>query len=277
MKTKLFSVLVACGISASAQLKVPAPSPLQTIRQSFALSEIMIEYSRPSAKSRVVYGDLVPYGKLWRTGANASTKIAFGEDVQVEGTAIPSGTYALYTIPGKDSWELLFYKDLSLGGNVADYKKENEVASIQVKPSALSEKVETMTFGIADLTSNSARINLDWENTRVSLTVKAEIDERVMKGIEKALERDTRPYFQAASYYYDNNKDLAKAEEWINKATEQNPKAYWVYTLKAKIHLKQNKKKEALAAAQKANELATNAKDDNYIKQTEKLIADSKK
>jgi tetratricopeptide (TPR) repeat protein len=276
-KLLLASVVVFSATAAAQQLKVPAPSPQQTIRQSFALSDIMIEYSRPGAKNRVVFGDLVPYNEMWRTGANASTKIAFGEDVKVEGTAITSGTYALYSIPGKDKWEILFYKDLTLGGNTADYKKENEVARITVKPSALAERVETMTFNISDMTPNSARINLEWENTRVSLNVTSEIDERVMKGIDKALEKDTRPFYQAASYYYDNNKDLNKAAEWVNKATEQNPKGYWIWTLKSKIHARQGNKKEALAAAEKANLLAREAKDDNYIRQTDKLIADNKK
>ena len=275
---KLITLLFGTGMAftAYAQLKVPAPSPFQRITQAFALSEIQIEYSRPGMKNRVVYGELVPYGEIWRTGANASTKITFGEDVKVEGVAIPSGTYALYTIPNKDSWEILFYKDLKLGGNVDEYKKENEQARFTVKTGTNCERVETLTFSIADVTSTEAVIRLDWDNTRISMKVQAEIDDRVMKSIDKALEKDTRPFYQAASYYYDNNKDLMKAEEWVNKATEQNPNAYWIWTLKAKIHTKQKNKKEALAAAQKAKTLATEAKDNNYIRQADQLIAQNK-
>lgn len=278
MKNLTTLLFAACAVSSSyaQQLKVPAPSPSQSIKQSFALSEITIEYSRPSARNRVVYGDLVPYNQMWRTGANASTKIGFGEDVKVEGVAIPSGTYALYTIPKKDAWEVIFYKDLTLGGNVDEFKKENELARFTVKPTSLNERVETMTFSFADMSATQAAIRLDWENTRISLNVQADIDSRVMKNIDKALEKDTRPYYQAASYYYDNNKDLAKAVEWVNKATEQNPKAYWVWTLKAKIHAKQKNKKEALAAAEKAKQLASEEKDDNYVKQAEKIIAENK-
>ena len=139
--TKTFKTLVpalalsiASTFQSNAQLKVPAPSPSQTIKQAFALSEISVDYSRPSAKNRVIYGDLVPFGKLWRTGANGATKITFGEDVKFEGTAITAGTYALYSIPNKDSWEITLYKDLTLGGNVADYKTENEVARVKVTP-----------------------------------------------------------------------------------------------------------------------------------------------
>ncbi len=118
-KIKTISAAIAISamsLTSQAQLKTPAPSPLQTIKQSFALSEIGIEYSRPSAKGRVIYGDVVPFGKLWRTGANGSTKISFGEDVKVEGQNVPAGTYALYSIPNKDNWELMLYKDLTLGG-----------------------------------------------------------------------------------------------------------------------------------------------------------------
>lgn len=279
MKNILPAALLLAGtaVMSAQQLKVPAPSPFQSIKQNFALSEITIEYSRPSAKNRVVFGDVVPFGKIWRTGANASTRIGFGEDVKVEGTAIPSGTYALYTIPNKDSWELLFYKDLTLGGNVNEYKKENEVARITVKPTAICEKVETMTFDIADMSSSQASIRLNWENTRVTFTVKTEIDDRVMKGIDKALEKDTRPYYQAASYYYDNNKDLAKAAEWVDKAISQNPKAFYMYLLKAKIKAKQGDKKAALAAAEQVIPLAKEAKNDDYVRMAEKFIADNKK
>jgi hypothetical protein len=277
MKKILSAAVVLCAAATmNAQLKIPAPSPLQTIKQAFGLSEIGIEYSRPGAKKRVVYGDVVPFGQIWRTGANASTKLMFGEDVKIEGVAIASGTYALYTIPNKDSWEILIYKDLTLGGNVDEYKKENEIASFTVKPTSICEKVETLTFDIADITPTKAVIRLDWENTRVSFNVQADIDSRMMSNIDKALEKDTRPYYQAASYYYDNDKDLTKAADWVTKATEQNPKAYWVWTLKAKIHAKQKNKKEALAAAQTALALAKEAKDDSYIKQDEKLIAENK-
>ena len=139
-------------ISLSAQqLKVPAPSPLQTIKQAFALSDISIEYSRPSVKGRVIFGDVVPFGKIWRTGANASTQITFGEDVRIEGTSIAAGTYALYTIPNKDAWEIMLYKDLKLSGNVADYKKENEVLRFSAKSTYQANKTETFTITVADI------------------------------------------------------------------------------------------------------------------------------
>ncbi|MCC6837129.1 MAG: DUF2911 domain-containing protein [Bacteroidia bacterium] len=259
------------------QLKVPAPSPLQTLKQAFALSEITIEYSRPSVKGRTIYGDVVPFGKVWRTGANSSTKITFGEDVKVEGKDVAAGTYAIYSIPNKDSWEIMLYKDLTLGGNVAEYKAENEVVKVKITPTALSTKVETFSINVADITANTCAIELIWDKTRVAFNVTAEIESKIMKNIETTMNKDSRPYYQAASYYYENNKDLAKALEWVNKAVEQNPKAYWVVLLKAKIQLKSKDNKGAIATAEQAMALAKEAQDDAYMKMSEKLIAEAKK
>ncbi|MBK7432083.1 MAG: DUF2911 domain-containing protein [Bacteroidetes bacterium] len=204
-----------------------------------------IEYSRPSVKGRVVFGDLVPFGKIWRTGANSATKITFGDDVKVEGLALKAGTYAMYTIPNKDSWEILFYKDLTLGGNVADYKAADEVLRVKGK-------------------------------VKVSFNVTTEIDEKVMKNIDAALEKDSRPYFQAANYYYENNKDLTKALGWVNTAIEQNPKAYWMSHLKAKIQVKMKDSKGAIESAEKSMALAKEDGNDDYVKLNENLIKDAK-
>ena len=181
-KLTLAIALVAMSIfSAGAQtLKTPSPSPLQTLKQAFALSDITIEYSRPSAKGRVVFGDVVPFGKIWRTGANGATKITFGEDVKVEGTKVAAGTYAVYSIPNKDNWEIMLYKDLKLGGNVADYKKENEVLRMVVKTSAVTEKVETFTINVANITPTTSWIEFTWEKTRVNMNIVADIDSTIM-------------------------------------------------------------------------------------------------
>jgi hypothetical protein len=278
LKTITSTVAIAALTSTSlnAQLKVPAPSPLGTVKQAVGLSDITIEYSRPGVKNRVIFGDVVPFGKVWRTGANAATKITFGEDVKVEGNAVPAGTYAIYTVPNKDNWEVMLYKDLTMGGNVADYKKENELLRFTAKPKSLSEKVETFTIDVADVTASSANIEMNWEKTRVSFSVVSDIDSKIMKNIETNVVNDNRPYFQAASYYYDNNKDLAKASEWADKAIASNPKAFWMVMLKAKIQAKQNDKKGAVASAEKVIALATEAKNDDYVAMAKKLIAENK-
>ena len=273
----LFLITSGSMITSAQTLKVPAPSPLQTIKQAFALSDITIEYSRPGAKGRVVYGDVVPFGKVWRTGANSTTKITFGEDVKVEGNAVAAGTYGIYTVPNKETWEIMLYKDVTLGGNVADYKKENELLRFTVKPTSIANKVETFTMNFTDVTPTNTNIELVWESTRVAFSVTADIDSKIMKNIETALAKDSRPYFQAAGYYYDNNKDLKTALEWANKATEMNPKAYYMFMLKAKIELKMKDNKAAIATAEKVITLAKEDKDDAYVNQATKLIAEAKK
>lgn len=260
----------------SQALKTPTPSPMQTLKQGFALTDISIEYYRPSAKGRTVFGDVVPFGKIWRTGANGATKMTFGENVKIQGKEVPAGTYAIYTIPNKDNWEVLIYKDLKLGGNVNDYKQENELMRFTVPVVNMNDHVETFTVNVANIQASSCAIELTWEKTKISFNVIAEIDQVIMASIDKAMNVDSKPYYQAASYYYENNKDMAKALEWITKAVDQNPKAYWVALLKAKIELKSGDKKAATTSAQKVIELAKEAKNDDYVKMAEKLISEAK-
>ena len=270
--------LAACSSTVNAQtLKLPAPSPKQTLEQDFALSNIKIEYSRPSAKGRTIYGDLVPYGKMWRTGANQSTKITFGEDVKVEGKELKAGTYALYTIPNKDSWDIMFYKDLTLGGNTSEYKTENEVLRVQAKPTALANAVETFTINVNNIKPSSADVEMLWASTRVAFNVTSDIDERIMKNIEANVVKDNRPYYQAANYYYENNKDLNKALEWASKAAENNPDAYWILHTKAKIQMKLKDYNGAIATAEQSKSKATADKNDDYVKMNDALIADARK
>ncbi len=278
LKSTLLALAILAGQTSFAQgLKIPAPSPGQTIKQAFALSDVTIDYSRPSAKGRVIYGELVPFGKIWRTGANGATKITFGEDVKVEGNDLKAGTYALYTIPNKDSWEILFYKDLTLGGNVADYKKENEVLRFVVKPTVINSMVETFAINVSDITSSTANIELVWEKTRVAFKIASDIDAKIMKSIESNVIKDNKPYYQAARYYYDTDKDMVQAGLWADKAIESNAKAYWVVLLKAKIQLKAGDKKGAATTAAQVIALAKEDKNDDYVKMGEEVIAASKK
>lgn len=271
------SLFGSFAFTASAQLKTPAPSPTQTLDQAFGLSNIKIEYSRPSAKGRVIFGDLVPFGKVWRTGANASTKITFGDTVKIEGMKLAPGTYALYTIPGKESWDIMFYKDLKLGGDIAEYKVENEVLKVKVKPVVMPVKMETFTMNVSDITANSANLVLVWENTRVPIKVTTDIDAQIMKNIEKQVIGDSRPYYAAANYYYENDKDLKQAKEWAAKAFEANPKAYWIVHLQAKICMKMKDYACAISNAEKSRALAVEDKDDTYVANNDKIIAEAKK
>jgi hypothetical protein len=273
----LVSLLSLFNVTAQQTLKVPAPSPTQTLKQNFALGEITLEYSRPSIKGRTVFGDLVPYGKIWRTGANASTKITLTDDVKIEGKDVKAGTYAVYSIPNKDSWDITLYSDLTLNGNTSSYKPESEVLRVTVKPTALAAKVETFTIVLADVTSTSLTLELLWDKTRVPVKITSDIDARIVKNIETSLATDSRPYFQAASYYYETDKDLNQALTWVNKAVEQNPKAFWVLMLKARIQLKLKDNTAATASAEQVVTLATEAKNEDYVKMGNELIATAKK
>lgn len=271
-------LLTLCSLSiAQAQLKIPAASPAQTTKQSFALGDITLEYSRPAIKGRTVFGDLVPYDKVWRTGANSTSKITFSMDVKLEGKDVKAGTYGLLTIPGKNSWEVMLSKDLTLGANVGNYKLENEVVRVQVKPTKLANKVENFTINIADILSSSATLEIMWDKVRVPVAITADIDQTITKNIDASMASEKPAYFEAASYYYETNRDLKQALGWATKATELNPKAFWIMLLKARIELKLKENASAIASAEKTVALATEAKNADYVKMATDLIASAKK
>jgi len=273
-----FAVLLALGapVVHAQQLKTPAPSPSQTVKQAFGLGEITIDYSRPLARGRAIFGDVVPYGQVWRTGANGTTKITFSEDVMIEGKAVKAGTYGLYTIPGADSWTIMLYKDLMLNGNVASYKQEDELLRVSVKPMASGRYVQSFTIGLDEVAASSATLQIMWEKTIVPVKVTTDIDTRVMKSIETAMKPDdTRPYFAAANYYYENDKDLKQALVWADKAIEQN-KAFYIVHLKAKIQMKMKDYAGAIRTAEESKALAQTAKNEDYVRMNEKIIAQAK-
>ena len=273
MKKIFFVLLIAalCQSASFAQLRTPAPSPAQTIKQDFALSSIELSYSRPGIKGRKVYGDLVPFGNVWRTGANQATTITFGEDVTIGGTKIPAGKYGLLTIPEKANWTLIITKQTDVTSPAA-YKKENDVARVTAKATSIPNKVETFTMQFANIKPGSCELQILWENTMVSLPITADVDSKVMAQINAAMTGANPPYFAAAGYYFDNGKDLAKAQEWAQKAVDANPKAFYMYHLLAKIQAKSGDKKAALATANKSIELSKEAKNDDYVALNEKLI-----
>lgn len=277
MKKYLFVLLAFCSIHSFsyAQLKTPAPSPAQTVKQDFGLSNIELSYSRPGKKGRKVIGDLVPYDKVWRTGANQATTLTFGEEVIIGGKTVPAGKYGLLTIPGKDSWTIIITKQLDVTSPDA-YKKESDIVRISSKPIALKDAVETFTILFANITPTSCELHIMWENTAVVLPIKVDIEKKVMAQIDEAMKTDKPPYFAAASYYFDNGKDLKKAKEWVVKAVEADPKAFYMVHLQAKIQSKLGDKAGAIATAKRSIELSKEAKNNDYVALNEKLIASLK-
>lgn len=279
MKKLILSTAIALiGMSAFAQIKTPQPSPMATVKQAFGLGEITINYSRPSMKGRTIFGDLVPYDKIWRTGANNSSKITFSDDVMIEGMKLPAGEYAIYTIPGKTEWTVIFHKNLKMWGlgEPGDYKEENDALRVKVKPSTLTYTVETFTIGISDIGTNTCVLNIGWDKTKVGLKVSTDIDTKIMASIEKTFNPkvDANSYFQAASYYYESGKDLNKALEWVNAAIAMRAEAYWMVHLKAKILKKMNNNPAAIEAAKLSREIALKDGNDDYVALNDKLIAE---
>ncbi len=275
-KSFLATALLASVHTGFAQsLPTPPPSPSQTLKQQFATSFVELEYSRPGKKGRKIFGDVVPFGKVWRTGANAATTIEFGENVTIDHTKIEKGKYGLLTIPGENEWQVILTKDLNVTSATA-YKIENDIVRIPVKPVLLNDAVETFTIDVQNIKPTQADIQLKWDKTLVSFTITADIDATIMKAIDKEMAADKRPYHQAATYYYENNKDLNKALEWSTKAVEISPYAFWMSHLKAKIQYKLKDYNNAIASAELSLTKAKEASNDDYVKMNEKLIAEIK-
>ncbi|MBC8109741.1 MAG: DUF2911 domain-containing protein [Verrucomicrobia bacterium] len=283
MKKILICAVLALALNnlQAQTIKTPAPSPTQVLKQDFALSFIEIAYSRPGMKARnPIFAEksaktVVPFGELWRTGANRATRVSFGEDVKVAGNAIKAGDYALYTIPGKMEWEIIFNKGVNNGGTNG-YKKEDDVVRFKVKPMTIATPVETFTMQIANVNANSCEIHIIWEKTAVAIPVMADVDTKVMASIDNAINKDNKPYFAAAQYYYDNGKDMNQALTWADKAIESNPNAYWMYLLKARIQAKMGDKTGAAATSAKSKELATKEGNNDYVRMNDELMSSLK-
>jgi hypothetical protein len=268
-------ILSLCTICfcAAQNLVTPQPSPTENIKQNFGLSQIEISYSRPGVKGRNIFGDLVPYNKVWRTGANNATTITFGDDVTINGTKIPAGKYGLLTIPAPDEWTIIFTKQTDVTSPAA-YKQDQDVLRVSAKPFQLPFSIENFTISFNNITSNSCNLEMMWDNVYVQIPISTDIDTKIMTQIKEIMEGDNRPYFQSALYYIDNGKDLNQAVEWLDKAIAQNPDGYFIYYQKARALAKLGKKQDAMAASNKSIELAKQAKNDDYVTLNEKLQKD---
>jgi tetratricopeptide (TPR) repeat protein len=277
---KLFLSLIACAIVSSAafsqnNLKIPAPSPPSTVKQDFGLSYVEVSYSRPGVKGRQIFGDLVPYDKVWRTGANNPTTITFGDEVTIGGKNIPAGKYGLLTIPGQQEWTIIITKATDVS-NASAYKEADDVVRVKAKAEEMPIPVETFLITFSNIKPTSMDAMLIWDKTIISFPITTEVDSKVMAQIDQLMKTDKPPYFQAGMYYLENGKDLNKAVEWMDKATQENPKAFWAYHAKANAFAKLGKKKEALEAAQKSMDLAKEVRNEDYVALNEKLIASLK-
>lgn len=274
----ILSVAILTTTVLQAQIQTPAPSPGAKIEQTVGLTDISIEYSRPGKKGRELFVDIEAWGKPWRTGANASTKITFSDDVKIEGNEVPKGTYALYSIPDKENWTVMLYKDLTLGGNMSQYDTVQELVRFQVKTVIMEGvEMENFAFIIDEIKDNSATIGFTWGKYYVPFKVETEVDAIVMAAIEETMAGPSRnDYYQSARYYYNTDKDINQALTWVKKANEMEAK-YWQLRLEAQIQAKLGDKNRALSKIADSSAAAKEAGNDDYAKANEKMAEEWRK
>jgi Protein of unknown function (DUF2911)/Tetratricopeptide repeat len=275
MRKILLLLAIGCSLllSAPAQtLRTPSPSVPQFIRQDFGLSNIELSYSRPGVKGRKIFGDLVPFDKVWRTGANQATTLTFGDTVTIGGVPIAPGKYGLLTIPGANEWTFIITHQTDVTQPAA-YKQDQDIVRVHATPHQLPFTVETFTLEFSGITANSCNLDLLWDNIAVGIPINTNTDNKVMAQINNTLIRDDRPYYQAAFYYLENGKDLNKALEWFDKAIAQDPTAFFAVYQKARCLAKLGRKQEAIATAQKSIELSKQASNNDFVILNQKLIA----
>ena len=273
-KTLLALVVILSSFGSQAQVLTPQPSPKCTLNQMVGLTDVEIEYSRPATKGRNIFGDLVPFGKVWRTGANGNSTISFSEDVVIDGKPLKKGKYALFTLPKVESWEVIFYSKTDNWGNPEVWNEADVALRASVVPEMLNRNIESLTIDISNLDNNFAYLNIAWEKTLVALKFEVPTQKMAQASIDKVLAGPSAgDYFSAAQFYLQSNGDLTKALTYVNKALElnkQNP--FWYTKLKSLIQAKLGDKKGAIETAKISLAAAKVSKNNDYIKMNEDNI-----
>tara|TARA_R110002050_G_scaffold223338_2_gene359188 strand:- start:54048 stop:54893 length:846 start_codon:yes stop_codon:yes gene_type:complete len=267
-KTAILLFAICTSFAMNAQITTPQPSPAATVKQVVGLSDVTLEYSRPAMRGRTIFGDLVPYNKLWRTGANKNSIITFSTDVIVSGKDLKAGSYAIFTSPGESVWEITFYSDTENWGTPQSWDASKVAAIVKANPIKTADKVESFTIGINEITDNGAHLELSWDHTKVAIPFEVPTDATVMSAIDKAMAGPSAgDYYASAVYYMNSGKDISKAKEWMDKAMSMTEKpAYWQLRQQSLIYAKAGDKKGAIAAAKKSLAGAEEAKNADYVK-----------
>ena len=274
MKKILLLSAIFCYSFISAQIKSPQPSPTATITQKVGVSNISVEYSRPGAKEREIFGGLVSYGKMWRTGANKATKITFNENCVFGGAKVKKGSYSLFTIPGEKEWTVVLNKNTELWG-VGEYDEKNQVCSIVSKAIETKDFTESFTIDFGTFQSFSAIMSLKWANTKIDIKIESLEAKKLEKQYLELLTKgpSASDYYNGAKFFADNSEEFEMALEWINTAIEKRPDAFWMLYHKARILSKIGNFDESIDNANKVIDMASDKKDDyGYIKKSEDLI-----
>ena len=267
-KLALFAFVAILSTTLTAQLQTPAPSPAATLTQVVGLTDVAVDYSRPAMRGRTIFGDLVPYGNLWRTGANARTKVTFGDDVKVGDGNLKAGTYAIFSIPQENEWEVIFYTEHQGGGAPAELDEAKVAARIKVPVYPIEMDIQSFTISIDDITTNSAVIGIMWEKTYVGVPFEVPTDATVSAAIDKVMSGPgAGDYYAAASYYFAEGKDIGTAKEWMDKAMSMIEKPrFWQLRQQSLIYAKAGDKKGATELAKKSLADAEASGNADYIK-----------
>ncbi|NGF55900.1 DUF2911 domain-containing protein [Parapedobacter sp. SGR-10] len=280
MRKTILSIAAAAAFfigvqTVNAQVKLPAASSTQTITQALGIKNVTLTYQRPNANDRVIFGGLVPYGQVWRTGANNIPNLTFEDEVTIEGHKVPAGTYGLFTVPDKAEWTIILSKNPKQWG-AYQYKDADDLLRFKVKPQTLANKVETFTMSFEDVTTKSAKIVLAWEKTKVDFNIAVDQSKEILASIDAAMQGEKKPYFQAAQYYFNNDLDIKKSAEWVKLADEGNTSAPHIKYWKARILAKAGDSPGAKQAAQEGLAMAEKANNQEYVKLNSQVLKEIK-
>ncbi|MBP3942510.1 DUF2911 domain-containing protein [Sphingobacteriaceae bacterium WQ 2009] len=282
MKRQLLSLLTLSALSwslwstADAQVKLPPASSSQKIVQSVGIKNISLSYNRPNGNGRQVFGGLIPYNEVWRTGANNIPALTFEENVTIAGKPVPAGTYGILTIPGTKTWTVILSKNAQQWG-AYKYAESEDLLRFQVTAETLSQAVETFQMSFDNVTDTSVELALAWDKTKVKFPIVVDQKAAIAASLKEAMQGEKKPYFAGAQYYLKNNLDINQALAWINEAQKENPKAPHIAYWKAKIQLKAGDKSGAKATALQGKNLAQEAKNPEYVKLNEQVLAEASK
>lgn len=276
MKKTLSTILLCTAIwIGNAQVTVPPASVPETSTTTVGLTEVSIKYSRPSKRNRVIFGNVVPYGELWRTGANANTTIQFSDDVIIDGQEVKAGEYAIFTKPEENHWEIYFYDETGNWGNQVNWEEEKVAAKAIAKVQPLKTTQETFSIALDNVTSDSAILTFAWDDVMTAVKFEVPSDKKAMASIEKTMKASPKAqdYLSAANYYYSTDRDIELAKKWIDTGIEMldKPAFYQLYA-QALIHAKAGDKRSALEIATKSLEASKQANDSAYVRMNEELI-----
>ena len=261
------------------KITTPQPSPKATVEQRVGLTDVSVEYSRPGVKGRAIFGDLVPFGKTWRTGANSNTKVTFSSDVSIDGQTLNAGSYGLYTVPNENSWEVMFYSESDNSGVPRDWDDTKVIAKTSVEVYSMPMNVETFTITFDDVSGTSAVIGILWEKTYVGIKFEVPTDKLVSDTIAAvmAASPEVGDYYNAAIYYRQQDLDIKKANEWMEKAMSLTEKpAFWQLRQQSLIYAKMGDTEKAIAVAEKSLEISKAAGNEAYIKMNTQSLAEWK-